>query len=70
MNPKPIRILFVDDEIKLHALIGEMLEELPVTMFYALTGEQGMSMVRMLPEFAIILSDHNMGQGTTGVVFF
>ena len=69
MNSEPARILFVDDEIQLHDLIGGMLEELPVTMSYALTGEEGQQMIRESSEFAVIISNHNMGPGMTGVEF-
>lgn len=69
MNLKLSPILFVDDEEQLHDLIGGILEELPITMSHALTGAQGMKMVEDIPEFAIILSNHNMGDGLTGVQF-
>lgn len=70
MNPKLSPVLFVDDEQQLHNLMDGVLEDLPITMSHALTGKQGQEMVKDMPEFAVILSNHNMGEGLSGVDFF
>lgn len=69
MKLAPARLLLVDDEIQLHELIGGMLEELPVNLSYALTGEQGIEIIEKSEEFAVIISNHNLGTGISGVEF-
>lgn len=66
MNSTTARLLFVDDEAELHDLVDAILEDLPITLSHALTGEQGMKMINESDEFAIILSNHNLGAGVSG----
>jgi DNA-binding NtrC family response regulator len=69
MNTIIRSILIVDDETSLHDLLGSILEECPVTICNALTGEEALQIISNSEEFAVVISNHNMGNGMTGGEF-
>lgn len=66
MQTYPSRILFVDDELKIHNLVDEFLQELRLDITHALTGEEGSKIIKDSKEFSVVISDYNMGNGLTG----
>ncbi|PIQ99780.1 MAG: hypothetical protein COV66_09210 [Nitrospinae bacterium CG11_big_fil_rev_8_21_14_0_20_45_15] len=69
MNTIPFCILIVDDEPSLHELLGSILEECPITICSALTGEEAIQIISKSEEFAVVISNYNMGEGMTGGEF-
>ncbi len=64
------KILIVEDEPQLHDLLGSILKECSVKITNALTAEEAIEIVTTSPEeFAVIISNHNMGNGMTGGEF-
>jgi len=69
MNTIIHSILIVDDEPSLHDLLGSILEECSVTISNAFTGEEALHIISSSEEFAVIISNYNMGNGMTGGEF-
>jgi DNA-binding NtrC family response regulator len=70
MKTSPSRLLFVDDEQKIHDLVDEFLQELSLDITHALSGEEGIKIIKGSEEFAVVASDYYIGQGITGGEFF
>ena len=66
MKTSPSKLLFVDDEPKIHNLVDELLQELMLDITHALTGEEGLKIIKDSKEFSVVISDYNMGNGLTG----
>lgn len=66
MNLIPSRVLIVDDETQLLELIEGILEDLPIDITTALSGEEGMEIIKSSKEFAVTISNFHMGKGMNG----
>jgi len=68
---KNLSILIVDDEPELISLLSAIINELssPPIITFALTGEEGKKIILNSKEFAIVISNFNMGKGMTGADF-
>jgi len=66
MQTSSSRLLFVDDELGIHDLVDELLEELMLDISHALTGEEGLKIIKGSRVFSVVISDYNLGNGITG----
>ena len=60
------KVLIVDDEVKLLELIKSILEDLPIEVITAQTGEEGIRIIKDSEEFAVTVSNYYMGGGMNG----
>lgn len=70
MKDNNLKVLVVDDDEKIPELVKADLEHLPIDIFTASSGETGIKIIKNNPEFAVIISDYDMGDGMTGGDFF
>jgi response regulator RpfG family c-di-GMP phosphodiesterase len=70
MDNKNLNVLVVDNDKKTQELIKADLEHLPIVIFNASIGEEGIKILKNNPEFPVIISDYNLGSGMTGGDFF
>ncbi len=69
MNLTLSRVLIVDDEIQLLELIEGILEDLPIDITTARSGEEGIEIIKSSKEFAVTISNFYMGGGMHGKEF-
>ena len=66
MKDKNLKVLVVDADAKNSELIDADLKLLPIELFTASSGEAGIKIIKNNSEFAVIISDYNLGSGMTG----